>query len=161
MLTFLRLVAPHKLSSRRRPIAPRRRGAFEDSQGRSRSDPLHVTPSPSFSVQEPPINPLLVVAGDLPRALPPRAAIRSHLRPIFPVRLSNTLLDLLLDGRCSDAQAGAFLIAHRLRRPEPQELAGLLDSQAEQIAAVYAPGCELRTVRTLDGWALLAGMRVR
>ncbi len=37
-------------------------------------------------------------------------------------------LDLLLDGRCSDAQAGAFLIAHRLRRPEPQELAGLLDS---------------------------------
>ncbi|WP_254964496.1 MULTISPECIES: anthranilate phosphoribosyltransferase [unclassified Cyanobium] len=37
-------------------------------------------------------------------------------------------LDLLLDGRCTDAQAGAFLIAHRLRRPEPQELAGLLDS---------------------------------
>jgi anthranilate phosphoribosyltransferase len=37
-------------------------------------------------------------------------------------------LDLLLDGRCTDAQAGAFLIAHRLRRPEPQELAGMLDS---------------------------------
>ena len=37
-------------------------------------------------------------------------------------------IDLLLDGRCTDAQAGAFLIAHRLRRPEPQELAGLLDS---------------------------------
>jgi ribosomal protein L11 methylase PrmA len=40
-------------------------------------------------------------------------------------------------------------------------LAGLLDSQAAQIAEVYAPGCELMTVRTLDGWALLAGMRVR
>ena len=39
-------------------------------------------------------------------------------------------------------------------------LAGLLDSQAAQIAEVYAPGCELMTVRTLDGWALLAGMRV-
>jgi anthranilate phosphoribosyltransferase len=37
-------------------------------------------------------------------------------------------LDHLLDGRCTDAQAGAFLIAHRLRRPEPQELAGMLDS---------------------------------
>jgi ribosomal protein L11 methyltransferase len=40
-------------------------------------------------------------------------------------------------------------------------LAGLLDSQAEQIAAVYAPDCELKTVQTLDGWALLAGVRVR
>jgi len=37
-------------------------------------------------------------------------------------------LDHLLDGRCTEAQAGAFLIAHRLRRPEPQELAGMLDS---------------------------------
>jgi anthranilate phosphoribosyltransferase len=41
-------------------------------------------------------------------------------------------LDLLLDGHCSDAQAGAFLIAHRLRRPEPQELAGLLDSYRQR-----------------------------
>ncbi len=41
-------------------------------------------------------------------------------------------LDLLLDGRCTDAQAGAFLIAHRLRRPEPQELAGLLDTYRQR-----------------------------
>ncbi|MEA5417346.1 anthranilate phosphoribosyltransferase [Synechococcus sp. BA-132 BA5] len=41
-------------------------------------------------------------------------------------------LDLLLNGRCTDAQAGAFLIAHRLRRPEPQELAGLLDSYRQR-----------------------------
>jgi anthranilate phosphoribosyltransferase len=41
-------------------------------------------------------------------------------------------IDLLLDGRCSDAQAGAFLIAHRLRRPEPQELAGMLDSYRQR-----------------------------
>jgi anthranilate phosphoribosyltransferase len=41
-------------------------------------------------------------------------------------------LDLLLDGCCTDAQAGAFLIAHRLRRPEPQELAGLLDSYRQR-----------------------------
>jgi anthranilate phosphoribosyltransferase len=41
-------------------------------------------------------------------------------------------LDHLLDGRCTDAQAGAFLIAHRLRRPEPQELAGLLDTYKQR-----------------------------
>jgi hypothetical protein len=41
-------------------------------------------------------------------------------------------LDRLLEGRVSDAQAAAFLIAHRLRRPEPQELAGLIDSYRRQ-----------------------------
>lgn len=37
-------------------------------------------------------------------------------------------MDLMLQGRVSDAQLGAFLIAHRIRRPMPQELAGMLDS---------------------------------
>ena len=41
-------------------------------------------------------------------------------------------LDRLLQGRVSEAQAAAFLIAHRLRRPEPQELAGLIDSYRRQ-----------------------------
>lgn len=54
----------------------------------------------------------------------------------------------------------APLLAAQVRPGGMLALAGLLDSQAEQIASVYAPGCELRTVRTLDGWALLAGMRV-
>jgi anthranilate phosphoribosyltransferase len=36
-------------------------------------------------------------------------------------------LELMLDGGASPAQIGAFLIAHRIRRPEPQELAGMLD----------------------------------
>lgn len=36
-------------------------------------------------------------------------------------------LELILDGGPSPAQIGAFLIAHRIRRPEPQELAGMLD----------------------------------
>ncbi len=36
-------------------------------------------------------------------------------------------LELILDGSPSPAQIGAFLIAHRIRRPEPQELAGMLD----------------------------------
>ena len=36
-------------------------------------------------------------------------------------------LELMLDGAASPAQIGAFLIAHRIRRPEPQELTGMLD----------------------------------
>ena len=37
-------------------------------------------------------------------------------------------LHLMLDGVASPAQIGAFLIAHRIRRPEPQELTGMLDA---------------------------------
>jgi anthranilate phosphoribosyltransferase len=37
-------------------------------------------------------------------------------------------LELLLAEDVNPAQAGAFLIAHRLRRPQPQELAGMLDT---------------------------------
>ena len=36
-------------------------------------------------------------------------------------------MELILDGGASPAQIGAFLIAHRIRRPEPQELTGMLD----------------------------------
>ena len=36
-------------------------------------------------------------------------------------------MELMLDGAASQAQIGAFLIAHRIRRPEPQELTGMLD----------------------------------
>ena len=31
-------------------------------------------------------------------------------------------MELMLTGGASDVQIGAFLIAHRIRRPEPQEL---------------------------------------
>ncbi len=37
-------------------------------------------------------------------------------------------LDLILKSQASPAQIGAFMIAHRIRRPEPQELAGMLDT---------------------------------
>ena len=37
-------------------------------------------------------------------------------------------LTRLLQGQVSEAQAGAFLIAHRLRRPQPCELAGMVDA---------------------------------
>ena len=37
-------------------------------------------------------------------------------------------LDLILHKKATPAQIGAFLIAHRIRRPEPQELTGMLDT---------------------------------
>ena len=37
-------------------------------------------------------------------------------------------LELILLEEATPAQIGAFLIAHRIRRPEPQELAGMLDT---------------------------------
>ena len=37
-------------------------------------------------------------------------------------------MELMLRGEATPAQIGAFLIAHRIRRPEPQELTGMLDT---------------------------------
>ncbi len=37
-------------------------------------------------------------------------------------------LELILKGSPTPAQIGAFFIAHRIRRPEPQELAGMVDT---------------------------------
>ena len=37
-------------------------------------------------------------------------------------------LNLILTGIPSPAQIGAFLIAHRIKRPEPEELAGMIDT---------------------------------
>ena len=37
-------------------------------------------------------------------------------------------LNLMLQQEATPAQIGAFLIAHRIRRPEPQELTGMLDT---------------------------------
>ncbi len=40
-------------------------------------------------------------------------------------------LKLILTGKATPAQIGAFMIAHRIRRPEPQELAGMLKTYQE------------------------------
>ncbi len=40
-------------------------------------------------------------------------------------------LKLMLQAQASPAQIGAFMIAHRIRRPEPQELAGMIDTYME------------------------------
>ena len=49
-------------------------------------------------------------------------------------------MDLMLSGTVSDAQLGAFLIAHRIRRPQPIELAGMLDSYRQQGPQLRSPG---------------------
>jgi ribosomal protein L11 methyltransferase len=40
-------------------------------------------------------------------------------------------------------------------------LAGLLERQAEDIAAVYAPWLDLRVADQEDGWVLMSGRRGR
>ena len=40
-------------------------------------------------------------------------------------------MKLMLLGEATPAQIGAFLIVHRIKRPTPEELAGMLDTYAE------------------------------
>ncbi len=49
-------------------------------------------------------------------------------------------MDLMLLGQASDAQVGAFLIAHRIRRPAPLELTGMLDSYRQHGPVLHTPG---------------------
>ncbi len=49
-------------------------------------------------------------------------------------------MDLMLDGLASEAQLGAFLIAHRIRRPAPIELTGMLDSYRTHGPVLRTPG---------------------
>jgi anthranilate phosphoribosyltransferase len=49
-------------------------------------------------------------------------------------------MDLMLQGQVSDAQMGAFLIAHRIRRPLPIELTGMLDSYRRHGPTLATPG---------------------
>ena len=51
-------------------------------------------------------------------------------------------MDLMLDGKASEAQLGAFLIAHRIRRPAPLELTGMLDSYREHGPRLHSNGRE-------------------
>jgi len=46
---------------------------------------------------------------------------------------------LILREEASAAQIGAFMIAHRIRRPEPEELAGMLDTYVELGPKIYSP----------------------
>ncbi|MEB3334234.1 MAG: anthranilate phosphoribosyltransferase [Cyanobacteriota bacterium] len=47
---------------------------------------------------------------------------------------------LMLSGRLDPSQLGAFLIAHRIRRPSPEELSGMLDTYRALGPALATPG---------------------
>ncbi len=49
-------------------------------------------------------------------------------------------MNSMLQGLATDAQLGAFLIAHRIRRPEPRELCGMLRSYRSQGPVLRSPG---------------------
>ena len=49
-------------------------------------------------------------------------------------------MDLMLGGKASEAQMGAFLIAHRIRRPLPIELTGMIDSYRNHGPVLETPG---------------------
>ena len=53
---------------------------------------------------------------------------------------ARTAMDLMLQGQVSEAQLGAFLIAHRIRRPLPIELTGMLDSYRQLGPTLATPG---------------------
>ncbi|QEY32619.1 anthranilate phosphoribosyltransferase [Synechococcus sp. RSCCF101] len=58
-------------------------------------------------------------------------------------------MELMLTAAASPAQIGAFLIAHRIRRPEPQELAGMLDTYRRFGPVLTGPTAEDQAT----GWA--------
>ncbi len=49
-------------------------------------------------------------------------------------------MELMLSGRLDPAQLGAFLIAHRIRRPTPEELSGMLDTFHSLGPTLTTPG---------------------
>ena len=55
-------------------------------------------------------------------------------------------LKLILDGAPSPAQIGAFMIAHRIRRPKPEELAGMIDAYKELGPKIYSPKTHRRPI---------------
>ena len=70
----------------------------------------------------------------------------------FPVLVANILsnpLKVLAPGLCSHVAPGGWLV-----------LSGVLERQADEVAAAYAPWISLSVWQSLDGWVCLAGQRV-
>jgi ribosomal protein L11 methyltransferase len=59
----------------------------------------------------------------------------------------------------SPLKALAPLLTSRVRPGGWLALSGILESQAAEVAASYAPACALAPAAVLDGWALLVGRR--
>ena len=92
-----------------------------------------------------PLQPVQLSSEFQQDALGGKARFKQHLRKVGSGEHTSKglsrdeardALALMLTGQASPAQIGAFLIAHRIRRPEPQELAGMLDYYREQGPAI-------------------------
>ena len=59
---------------------------------------------------------------------------------------SSEALKFILTSKASPAQIGAFMIAHRIRRPEPQELVGMLDAYRELGPRLESRNDQLRPI---------------
>lgn len=69
----------------------------------------------------------------------------------FPVVVANILsnpLKVLAPGLCSHVDPGGWLV-----------LSGVLERQADEVAAAYAPWIQLSVWQALEGWVCLAGQR--
>ena len=53
---------------------------------------------------------------------------------------------LMLKEEASEAQIGAFMIAHRMRRPTPDELAGMIDTYKKLGPTIYSPKTHRRSI---------------
>jgi anthranilate phosphoribosyltransferase len=80
---------------------------------------------------------------------PPRARFRELIGKVGSGEHTSTGLsreearesiELMLAGAVDDAQVGAFLIAHRIRRPSPTELTGMLDAYRALGPTLETPG---------------------
>lgn len=89
------------------------------------------------------------VTSERPRLDGPQARFRDFIGKVGSGEHTSTglsrdeareAMDLMLQGHASDAQLGAFLIAHRIRRPAPLELAGMLESYREHGPVLHTPG---------------------
>jgi ribosomal protein L11 methyltransferase len=79
-------------------------------------------------------------------------ALPQELRPgVYEIVVSNILAQPLI--------LLAPVLAARTAQRGTLALAGILESQAAEVAAAYAPWFDMRLESVLDGWALLAGRR--
>jgi len=81
-----------------------------------------------------------------------RAALPDAARGMYALVLANILatpLKLLAPLLCGHVQPGGALV-----------LAGILERQADELKAAYAPWCALEVAQTEDGWILMTGTRM-
>lgn len=82
------------------------------------------------------------------------------LRPMAPDQLAPRVYDVVVANILAQPLVLlAPLLAARTRQAGRIALSGILEPQAAEVAAAYAPFFRVRIDRTLEGWALVEGVR--